>query len=81
MHGCMGDQRGGGGSVRARNVLQHGVVEWMREDKTFREGLERERGRRMLDRLLEMANANAAAADGLGLGGAVGASVGYSLEA
>jgi hypothetical protein len=49
LHASMGDIRGG--SSRARNVLQHGL-DWMKED-AFREGLD-DRGRSMLDRLLEM---------------------------
>jgi len=49
LHGCMGDTRGG--STRARNVLQHGLL-WMTEDR-FRDQLS-ERGRRMLQALIGM---------------------------
>jgi len=51
LHGCMGDIRGG--STRARNVLQHGLL-WMKEDR-FRDTLD-EKGKRMLDSLIEMQN-------------------------
>jgi len=49
LHGCMGDTRGG--STRARNVLQHGLL-WMTEDR-FRDQLS-ERGKRMLRALIDM---------------------------
>ena len=49
LHGCMGDTRGG--STRARNVLQHGLL-WMTEDR-FRDQLS-ERGARMLQALIDM---------------------------
>jgi len=49
LHGCMGDTRGG--STRARNVLQHGLL-WMTEDR-FRDQLSG-RGRRMLQALIDM---------------------------
>jgi hypothetical protein len=45
----MGDTRGG--STRARNVLQHGLL-WMTEDR-FRDQLS-ERGTRMLQALIDM---------------------------
>jgi hypothetical protein len=61
VHVSVGDIRGG--SSRARNVLQHGL-DWMKND-SFREGLD-DRGRSMLDRLLDMQNR-------------VGDDVGYSL--
>ncbi|KIM64483.1 hypothetical protein SCLCIDRAFT_115195 [Scleroderma citrinum Foug A] len=48
LHGCMGDIRGG--SVRARNVLQHGL-EWMKEAR-FVSQLS-ERGQGMLRRMQE----------------------------
>lgn len=44
-----------GGSTRARNILQHGL-NWMK-DNQFREGLN-ERGKAMLDRLIEMKKEN-----------------------
>ena len=44
----MGDVRGG--SLRARNILQHGL-EWMGEPR-FRESLS-DRGKRMLDHVLK----------------------------
>ncbi|KAF8063387.1 hypothetical protein FPV67DRAFT_241108 [Lyophyllum atratum] len=47
LHGTIGNVKGG--SMRARNVLQHGL-NWMKED-TFREGLN-EKGKAMLDRLI-----------------------------
>ncbi|KAK0218720.1 hypothetical protein IW262DRAFT_1448811 [Armillaria fumosa] len=53
LHASMGDVRGG--SVRARNVLQHGLS-WMKED-TFRNGLT-VKGKAMLDRLVEMQKKN-----------------------
>ncbi|KAH7091761.1 hypothetical protein BKA62DRAFT_645473 [Auriculariales sp. MPI-PUGE-AT-0066] len=53
LHGCMGDARGG--SVRARNILQHGLG-WMREDK-FSHSLTNDRGRKMLDKLIAMDDA------------------------
>ncbi|KAG6902695.1 hypothetical protein C0995_012835 [Termitomyces sp. Mi166 len=53
LHATMGNVKGG--STRARNILQHGL-NWMKED-TFREGLN-DRGRRMLDRLIEMKELN-----------------------
>ncbi|KAF8915054.1 hypothetical protein CPB85DRAFT_1375230 [Mucidula mucida] len=49
LHASMGDARGG--SVRARNVLQHGL-NWMKEEP-FRNTLT-EKGKTMLDRLIEM---------------------------
>ncbi|KAG2362997.1 hypothetical protein BDR07DRAFT_1357022 [Suillus spraguei] len=49
LHGCMGDIRGG--STRAKNVLQHGLL-WMTEDR-FRDRLN-ERGKRMLQALVDM---------------------------
>lgn len=49
LHGCMGDTRGG--STRAKNVLQHGLL-WMTEDR-FRNRLN-ERGKRMLQALIDM---------------------------
>jgi hypothetical protein len=49
LHGCMGDTRGG--STRARNVLQHGLL-WMTEDR-FRDQLSG-RGRKMLQALIDM---------------------------
>lgn len=49
LHGCMGDTRGG--STRAKNVLQHGLL-WMTEDR-FRDRLN-ERGKRMLQALVDM---------------------------
>lgn len=49
LHASMGDVRGG--STRARNVLQHGLL-WMKEDR-FRKTLN-ERGKRMLDRLVQL---------------------------
>ncbi|OCH85383.1 hypothetical protein OBBRIDRAFT_838987 [Obba rivulosa] len=49
LHACMGSTRGG--TSRARNVLQHGLL-WMKED-TFRAGLD-ERGRAMLANLIKM---------------------------
>ncbi|KIJ06453.1 hypothetical protein PAXINDRAFT_158726, partial [Paxillus involutus ATCC 200175] len=51
LHGCMGDIRGG--STRARNVLQHGLL-WMKEDR-FRDTLD-EKGKMMLNSLIEMQN-------------------------
>ncbi|KIY73406.1 hypothetical protein CYLTODRAFT_417081 [Cylindrobasidium torrendii FP15055 ss-10] len=63
LHGTMGDTRGG--SVRARNILQHGL-DWM-YDKRFQDGLT-ERGKGMLDRLIQMKEG-------------AGADVGYSLDA
>ncbi|KAG1796384.1 uncharacterized protein HD556DRAFT_1441686 [Suillus plorans] len=51
LHGCMGDIRGG--STRAKNVLQHGLL-WMTEDR-FRDRLN-ERGKRMLQALIDMKN-------------------------
>jgi hypothetical protein len=45
----MGDTRGG--STRAKNVLQHGLL-WMMEDR-FRDRLN-ERGKRMLQALVDM---------------------------
>lgn len=47
LHATMGDARGG--SIRARNILQHGL-EWMKEDR-FRETLT-DKGKTMLDRLV-----------------------------
>ncbi|KAJ6538855.1 hypothetical protein DFH09DRAFT_1176423 [Mycena vulgaris] len=52
LHASMGNVRGG--SVRARNVLQHGLS-WMKEPK-FSDGLD-SRGKAMLGRLLELYNA------------------------
>ena len=49
LHATMGDARGG--SARARNILQHGL-KWMK-DPAFVETLN-ERGRAMLDKLLQM---------------------------
>ncbi|KAF9004506.1 hypothetical protein BDZ89DRAFT_1095670 [Hymenopellis radicata] len=49
LHASMGDARGG--SVRARNVLQHGL-NWMKEEP-FRNTLT-EKGKTMLDRLIKM---------------------------
>ncbi|SJL06552.1 related to phytanoyl-CoA dioxygenase family protein [Armillaria ostoyae] len=63
LHASMGDVRGG--SVRARNVLQHGLG-WMKED-TFRDGLS-VKGKAMLDRLIEMQKKNE------------GIPIGYSLD-
>jgi hypothetical protein len=48
LHACMGDTRGG--SVRARNILQHDL-EWIKE--AFRESFNL-KGRQMLERLLRM---------------------------
>lgn len=45
----MGDTRGG--STRAKNVLQHGLL-WMTEDR-FRDRLN-ERGKKMLQALIDM---------------------------
>lgn len=51
LHACAGDVRGG--SVRARNVLQHDL-EWMRGDE-FRVSLpENARTRKMLDNSLSL---------------------------
>lgn len=63
LHASMGDVRGG--SVRARNVLQHGLS-WMKED-TFRNGLT-VKGKAMLNRLVEMQKKNE------------GIQMGYSLD-
>jgi hypothetical protein len=49
LHASMGDIRSG--STRARNILQHGL-EWMKEPR-FRDGLD-ERGKQMLERLIQM---------------------------
>jgi hypothetical protein len=46
----MGDIRGG--SLRARNILQH-ELGWMADDRRFREGLS-QRGVHMLENLLKM---------------------------
>lgn len=55
LHACVGDVRGG--SIRARNVLQHDL-EWMRGDE-FRVSLpENTRTRKMLDNLLNMQKSN-----------------------
>ncbi|KAH7914919.1 hypothetical protein BJ138DRAFT_1078537 [Hygrophoropsis aurantiaca] len=54
LHACVGDTRGG--SARARNVLQHGLL-WMKDDARFREGLREdgnERGLAMLGALVGM---------------------------
>ncbi|KAH7886680.1 hypothetical protein F5I97DRAFT_1028191 [Phlebopus sp. FC_14] len=51
LHGCMGDIKGG--STRARNVLQHGLL-WMKED-CFHDQLS-EKGQAMLQSLIEMQN-------------------------
>ncbi len=59
----MGDIRGG--SVRARNVLQHGLG-WMKED-AFRDSLT-VKGKAMLDCLVEMQKKNE------------GIPIGYSLD-
>ncbi|KAJ7354609.1 hypothetical protein DFH08DRAFT_855425 [Mycena albidolilacea] len=61
LHATMGNTTGG--SVRARNILQHGLS-WMKEAQ-FRDGLD-PRGKDMLGRLLELYNAT-------------GDDVGYSL--
>jgi len=51
LHACVGDARGG--SIRARNVLQHDL-EWMKGDE-FRDSLpENTRTRKMLDNLVNM---------------------------
>jgi len=52
LHATMGNTKGG--SVRARNILQHGLS-WMKEPQ-FRDGLD-SRGKAMLGRLLELYNA------------------------
>ena len=52
LHATMGNAKGG--TVRARNILQHGLS-WMEEER-FRESLG-SRGRAMLDRLIKMKNA------------------------
>jgi hypothetical protein len=49
LHACIGDTRGG--SIRARNILQH-ELEWMKEE-AFRESLNL-KGKQMLERLLRM---------------------------
>ncbi|KAG8215776.1 hypothetical protein J3R82DRAFT_7680 [Butyriboletus roseoflavus] len=51
LHASMGDTRGG--SIRARNVLQHGLL-WMKEAQ-FRDTLD-EKGQSLLDALIEMQN-------------------------
>ncbi|KLO08364.1 hypothetical protein SCHPADRAFT_916964 [Schizopora paradoxa] len=66
LHPCMGDAELGG-TVRARNILQHGIVDWVAGD-AFEETLTTERARKMRERLLEMARM----ADEKGVG------VGYS---
>ncbi|KAH8109091.1 hypothetical protein DFH11DRAFT_1861801 [Phellopilus nigrolimitatus] len=50
LHASIGDARGG--SVRARNILQHGL-RWMREAR-FQESLPTDRAQTMLRKLLEM---------------------------
>ncbi|KAJ7092006.1 hypothetical protein B0H15DRAFT_184278 [Mycena belliarum] len=52
LHASMGNVKGG--SIRARNILQHGLS-WMKEPN-FSEGLD-SRGKAMLGRLLELYNA------------------------
>ncbi|CAG8961204.1 hypothetical protein HYFRA_00013260 [Hymenoscyphus fraxineus] len=53
LHGTMG--RAGGSRDRARNVLQHGIGEWVAEiDLSALEGREKERAEGMRERLLAM---------------------------
>lgn len=68
LHPCMGDAERGG-TVRARNILQHGIVDWV-SGEAFERTLPTERARKMRARLLEMAKM----ADEKGVG------VGYSLD-
>lgn len=63
LHACVGNVRGG--SIRARNVLQHGL-QWMTEDN-FSSQLG-ERGREMIRRLVAMQK------------GVEGQALGYSLN-
>ncbi|KAF8656142.1 hypothetical protein AX16_002744 [Volvariella volvacea WC 439] len=53
LHGTLGNTKGG--SVRARNILQHDL-QWMKEER-FRKWLD-EKSRNMLDRLLKMQEEN-----------------------
>ncbi|KAJ7760962.1 hypothetical protein B0H16DRAFT_1531256 [Mycena metata] len=64
LHASMGNVAGG--SVRARNVLQHGLI-WMKEPQ-FNDGLD-PRGKAMLARLLDLYNAVGDAGVGYSLSG------------
>ncbi|KAI6784500.1 uncharacterized protein J7T54_006545 [Emericellopsis cladophorae] len=64
LHGSVGHVKGS--TLRARNVLQHGVGEWVRQcDLSKLEGHERERAEAMRERLVKMGS---------------GEEVGYSLD-
>lgn len=66
LHGSVGHVRGS--KIRARNVLQHGVGEWVEKcDFSFLEERERERAEGMRRRLVEMGRSS-------------GGDLGYSLE-
>ncbi|KLO07408.1 hypothetical protein SCHPADRAFT_909526 [Schizopora paradoxa] len=68
LHPCMGDAVHGG-MVRARNILQHGIVDWVVSD-AFKKTLTTERANKMRERLLEMAR----------MADEKGVDVGYSLD-